>query len=326
MRHKAIKISVAAVAAMFIAQLFNLNNITAAGIIAILTALETRQASLERGVQYIIATIIAFIIATASFYLLGITIWSFGVYLLIFVPIASKFNLSATIPPISVLVTHFLTAQSISFEWYINGFLLMLFGVVCANIVNLWMPDKRRVIRELVSEVERLMRDILVGMATALQEVSSIGRVTFREVKADITKVNYLLETLNKESLIDYHNQLLEKNNYYIDYAQMRKDQLNLLETMSNTLTHIDLATKSNELLAEMFIHTANEFGEENTGQALLLRLAEMYKLYRNFDLPKTREEFESRALLYHLLLNFEAFLELKHSFYIEYRDLKEKD
>ncbi|MBG9983973.1 aromatic acid exporter family protein [Aerococcaceae bacterium DSM 111022] len=323
MRITAIKLSLAAVAAIVIADLLNLNNTTAAGIIAILTALETRQASIERGAQYIAATIIAFIIATASFYVLGITVWSFGVYLLIFVPIATKFNLSSTIPPISVLVTHFLTAQSIDFEWHINGFLLMLIGVICANLVNLWMPDRRRVIRKKVEDVENVMRGILDGMGIAVQDVSYIESPAFREVKADIKKMNRLLNDLEEESLQDYENQLLEKSHYYIDYTSMRKDQLNLLETMCSTLSHLDLTTESNMLLGKMFMQTAEELDEENTGSSLLMRLAEMYRVYKSSDLPKTREEFESRALLYHLLINFESFLELKHNFYIEYRDVE---
>lgn len=323
MRVAAIKISVAAVAAIVIADLLNLDNTTAAGIIAILTALETRQASIERGAQYILATIIAFIIATASFYILGITVWSFGVYLLVFVPIATKFNLSSTIPPISVLVTHFLNAQSIEFEWHINGFLLMLIGVICANVVNLWMPDKRRVIREKVDNVEDVMRGILDGMGIAVQDVSYIESPAFRIVKADIKKLNRLLNELEEESLFDYQNQLVEKNHYYIDYTSMRKDQMNLLDTMCNTLSHLDLTTESNELLSKMFKETAEELDEGNTGLSLLMRLAEMYRVYRSSQLPTTREEFETRALLYHLLINFESFLELKHDFYIEYRDVE---
>ncbi len=321
MNSQAIKIALAAVLSIVVAQWFNLENATAAGIIAVLTALETRQASFERGLQYIIATLIAFAISTFTFYLFGITVWSFGLYLLLFVPVATHLNLKAAIPPISVLVTHFLVADSISLYWHLNGFSLMLIGVIFANVVNLWMPDNHSKIIARVDEVEDLMRDVLWSFGRWIRNVSQTSdeREPSSFVKERLSQLSETLEELNQESLFDYNNQMLDKNDYYLEYTKMRKNQLTILETMCQTISHLNLTTKSNQLLADLFDQTANELDEDNTGSTLLMQLAELSKIYQASALPTSRREFESRALLYHLLLNFEAFLKLKHDFYREH-------
>ncbi|MBG9981615.1 aromatic acid exporter family protein [Aerococcaceae bacterium DSM 111020] len=321
MNYQAFKIALAAVLSIVVAQWFQLENATAAGIIAVLTALETRQASFERGLQYIIATLIAFAISTFTFYLFGITVWSFGLYLLLFVPVATHLNLKAAIPPISVLVTHFLVADSISWFWHLNGFSLMLIGVIFANTVNIWMPDNHSKIMARVDEVEDLMRDVLWSFGRWIRNVSDTKdeKEPSSFVKDRLDQLSATLEELNQESLYDYNNQMLDKNDYYLEYTKMRKNQLTILEMMCHTISHLNLTTKSNQLLADLFDQTANELDEDNTGNTLLMQLAELSKVYQASTLPTSRREFESRALLYHLLLNFEAFLKLKHDFYREY-------
>jgi uncharacterized membrane protein YgaE (UPF0421/DUF939 family) len=48
-----------------------------------------------------------------------------------------------------------------------------------------------------------------------------------------------------------------------------------------------------------------------------------MLTKYRLSDLPKTREEFETRAILYQILLELESFIKIKIEFYHTYPSFK---
>ncbi|MEG0085126.1 MAG: hypothetical protein RR817_01510, partial [Niameybacter sp.] len=51
------------------------------------------------------------------------------------------------------------------------------------------------------------------------------------------------------------------------------------------------------------------------SAKMLLEQLAKLREVFRASSLPKTREEFENRAMLYQYLNDIEHFLEIKQSF-----------
>ena len=140
---RTIKITLAATIAIYIAKFIGLENSLATGIITILTLLDTRKASRQISLTYLIATVLAFAIATVIFLIFGFQVWTFGLYLLIFIPVAYRMNLQAAIAPISVLVTHFVIAESVSWQWQLNGVLIMVIGAGMAILFNLWMPNQK---------------------------------------------------------------------------------------------------------------------------------------------------------------------------------------
>ena len=52
-------------------------------------------------------------------------------------------------------------------------------------------------------------------------------------------------------------------------------------------------------------------------------RLSEVFKSIQKDSLPKTREEFESRALVFHILMDLEDFLKYKMRFMNELDETK---
>jgi Predicted membrane protein len=59
---------------------------------------------------------------------------------------------------------------------------------------------------------------------------------------------------------------------------------------------------------------------------SLLEDIDKLYKVFRDSELPKTRKEFESRAILYYILTDFEKFLLLKRDFYVEHGEVKDTE
>jgi len=85
---RSIRITASAVLSVIVALFIGLENPLAAGIIAILGVLETRLETIENAFTMLMSNILAFIVATIIFLILGFSVLSFGIYLAIYVPLA----------------------------------------------------------------------------------------------------------------------------------------------------------------------------------------------------------------------------------------------
>ncbi|MBZ6527773.1 aromatic acid exporter family protein [Aerococcaceae bacterium DSM 111021] len=311
---RTIKITLAAVVAIYIAQFIGLENSLATGIITILTLLDTRKASREISLTYLLATVLAFGIAAVIFLVFGYQVWAFGLYLLIFVALAYRLKLSAAIAPVSVLVTHFVIAESVVWQWQLNGLLIMVIGAGVAILFNLWMPNQKPELQKAVGDIEDNFRIVLELISQRLLE----NDFDIPLIRTEVDIVNESIEKMRKIAVDDYENQLFNKDDYYIRYADMRLKQLGVLSRMVDSLQHVSLKTEQNKTLGNMFKLTSDEFDQSNSGHSLLKSINELYTFYRSSDLPRDREEFESRAILYHILIEFERFLEIKREFYLD--------
>lgn len=311
---RTVKLALAATIAIYIAQFIGLQNSLATGIITILTLHDTRKASRQISLTYITGTLIAFTIATVIFLTFGFHVWAFGLYLLIFVAVAYKMNLQAAIAPISVLVTHFMIAESVAIEWQINGLLIMVFGAGTAMLFNLWMPNQKQDLKDGIAEIEGNFRVVL----ELINQRLLLDDFDIRLIKTEVDFVGKSIEKFRQLARSEYDNQLFNQDDYFVLYAEMRSKQLGVLKRMVDALQHIDLKIEQNKTLANMFKLTSDEFDQSNSGKGLLESIGELYAFYRNSDLPKNRKEFENRAILYHILIEFERFLEIKHDFYLD--------
>ena len=318
---RTIRITVSALLANFVAMLIGLENPYAAGIIAILAVLNTRKETFDRVKEYSGSTILAFAIATGVFYIFGYSIYSFAVYLAVYVPLAYFLKVDAGIAPCSVLVTHFLIAESISWAWQINGLAIIFIGLFFALLANFWIPSHNQKIEMMVVDIEKQMSLILFLLEKRLLEGSKNRERIQQELK-DLCKQTIELE---KIAFIEYDNRDFsdDSESYYIKYAQMRQRQYEILNRITNSLDNVLPNTDENRILASIFGETAEQLDETNTGIELLGYISNLYRVFRDSSLPKSREEFESRAILYNILTEFEKFLELKRDFYQEFGESK---
>lgn len=314
---RTLKIVTATLLAILLAQALGLQHPLASGVIAILSVLETKQESIKTASARIGSTIIGFSIASLFFYAFGYTILAFCLYLLFFIPITCKGNLQSGIAPTTVLVTHFMTAMSISWKWQVNGFALMIIGVGMALMVNSWMPSQQKELNRLKEEIEKEMRVALVMFQSQL-----LGERNFSLIFNHLKHLDSKTHEMNQLAFKEYENQIVNHSGYFIRYAQMRKEQVIVLQKIYDNLPLIKLATKQNEVLADLFIETAEQLHEKNTGLQLLNDISDLYIEFKKTDLPKSRTEFESRASLFQILNDFERFIKIKREFYINEQDM----
>lgn len=309
---KTIKIVLATLISILIAQALNLDYPLAAGIIAILSVLDTKKESISIAFARLGSTVLAFAIASLVFYFLGYSVITFSLYLLIYVPIAYRFNLQSGIAPCSVLVTHFVTAESVAIYWQINGLLIMSIGVITAIFFNLWMPSYEKSLNQKVQLIEEELRQLL-----NLFHLYLLGEIDLLTLKSKRQQLMRLLNETERIALMDYENHITNKSDYYIQYTQMRVQQVELLKVMMQVLTAVKLETNQNKVLAELFNEIADQLDERNTGLTLLEHISNLYRYFRESELPKTRDEFESRASLFQILRDIERFIEIKRDFFV---------
>ncbi|MCQ8262132.1 aromatic acid exporter family protein [Streptococcus suis] len=312
---RTIKLIFATVLAIYLATALGLSYATAAGIIAILSVLDTRKSSFKMARNRLFSTLLALTIAVLTFALFGFGIWTLGIYLALYVPLAYRFNWEAGIAPSTVLVTHLLLEQDISLIFLGNELTLFLIGAGLALFFNLYMPSQEKKIEAYHDQVEDLLKQILLRFEAFL--LNGDGR---NEAEL-ITQLDQTLDEALKVVYLDRHNQLFQQTNYQVHYFEMRAAQNKILRTMAGNINKCLLEGRENVILSSLFERAAQQLSRENSAKELLLDIELFHATFRERPLPQTREEFETRATLFQLLHDMEAFIRLKVDFYEVYKD-----
>ncbi|HEM5314773.1 TPA: aromatic acid exporter family protein [Streptococcus suis] len=315
---RTIKLIFATVLAIYLATALGLSYATAAGIIAILSVLDTRKSSFKMARNRLFSTFLALTIAVLTFALFGFGIWTLGIYLALYVPLAYRFNWEAGIAPSTVLVTHLLLEQDISLIFLGNELTLFLIGAGLALLFNLYMPSQEKKIQAYHDQVEDLLKQILLRFEAFL--LNGDGR---NEAEL-ITQLDKTLDEALKVVYLDRHNQLFQQTNYQVHYFEMRAAQNKILRTMAGNINKCLLEGRENVILSSLFERAAQQLSRENSAKELLLDIELFHATFRERPLPQTREEFETRATLFQLLHDMEAFIRLKVDFYEVYKDEKD--
>ena len=315
--HRTIKLILATVLSIYLADWLGLSYATSAGIIAILSILDTRKSSYKMALNRFYSTLLALSIATITFYLLGFGIWTLGVYLVLYVPHAYHFRWEAGIAPATVLVTHLMLEESLSIFLLSNEMGLFLIGALTALISNLYMPSHERMIEEYHERVEDKLKQILLRFEQFLIKGDGRNDATL------INELDHMLDDALKIVYLERHNQVFQQTNYQVHYFEMRAAQSKILRTMASNINKCLLEARENIILASLFERTAQQLSRENSAKELLLDIELFHATFRERPLPHTREEFETRATLFQLLHDMEHFIQLKVDFYQAYSENK---
>ncbi|WP_234121564.1 aromatic acid exporter family protein [Clostridium hydrogenum] len=313
---RTIKTAFGAALAIFIAEFLGLKYASAAGIITILSIQNTKKTSLVIAFQRMASTVLALFISCVLFEILGYNPIVFGLYLIVFIPLAVRFRLTEGIVVSSVLVTHILVEKSVSVFWIKNELLLMIVGAGIAIILNSYMPKINKKIKENQKLIEEDMRKILFNMASNLRNKST-----------DIKENEFFLSleaSIKKGSDMAYrnlNNYIINEDKYYVMYMEMRTIQFQILKYMRNHFTRFYMTYEQTEMVAKLTDKIALQLEEENPVDTLTSELKRLYDELKKQKLPETREEFENRAMLFQFLNDLEYFLEVKRKFILNRKE-----
>lgn len=309
---QALKIAVGTSAAMFIAQTLNLQNAGSAGTIALLTIVTTKWETVKLTFARIVTFAISVLLVILIFSSFNIQWVGFGVYIFFIVLISEFLGWKSTISVNSVIGTHFLVSHDFSPEFITNEFLLVLIGTIVAFAVNMFSHNKNRQ-KKLVANityVEQQLQMIFKELASYLLK---------QEMKEDVWRDIKNLEAKLKNLVVDAYeyegNTFQTHTGYYMSYFEMRLEQCNVLHDLHYELQKIRSHTIQAEQVAEYILYLVDYVKETNSPEEQIKHLEVMVEDMQNQPLPTSREEFETRAVLYHILTELEAFLVHKRRF-----------
>lgn len=313
---RTIKIVGATLLATLLAKIIGLEFATAAGVIAILSILDTRRATLKVAGQRLLSTILALNIAIVSFHLLGFNLWALGAFLAVYTPLAYRWDLAVGLTPSTVLVTHLLAKASVAPNLILNELGLFLLGAGVALLFNLYMPSRSAEIKEAHRQVEQLLKDILLRFEDFLLtgDGSNEGQL--------IRQLDQVLARARRLVYQERHNQVFFQTHQDVHYFDMRQSQSRILANMAEDMNAFHCQSEEGQILASLFSETAQQISKDNPALDLLDQIRHYRTLFRERPLPQSREEFETRALLFQILRDLERFIQLKVDYYKENREV----
>lgn len=316
--YKTIKISLGVVISIIIAEFANLEFALSAGVITLLTMLDMKRQSLIIAAKRIYTGILALVLGSIVFSIFNFSPFSLGLFLMIYIPILLRFNATVGLVVNTVLITHIYSFKEITIGGLINEALLMLIGIVIALIVNLHMPNFENEVRKIIRKTEDQMKGFLYSMSANLKNECEItGQyISLMDLK------NVLEE--GKLKATEHMNRYYFKgDSYFVEYFEMRFMQYYRLKYMQDHFKTVFITQKEANLLSDFTSKLADVIHEYNTGETLLLELEALRAYFRTTELPKTREEFENRAVLYQYLNDLEEFISIKSRFMKEHNEQK---
>lgn len=305
-----LKIALGAAAAIVLANLLGLQYSATAGIITVLSIMGTKRETLRIARGRLLAFLSALAISAVCFALLGFTWTAFTVYLFLFAAMCGAFKWTYAIAMVSVLVSHFLSAGNMGLPMLLNEALLFLIGTGCGILVNLHLRADDRAMQRHLSTVDERMRAALNALSRAPEGLA--------DADALLPALGCELTAAEQLAMDNADNTFGDAPLYPVRYVQMRVNQRKILAQMAAAMGKIDALTPQHGEVCALLARVAEEYHRDNDVSALLAALDAVLADMRAQALPVTRGEFESRAVLYYVLLRLQDFLLLKRQFFEE--------
>ena len=317
LQSKTFKITMSATIAIIISNYIRLDFGVTSGVIAILSIQDTKKEGLLVGGRRIIASAVAIILSFILYKLLGNNPIVFGLFLLIFIPITNILKTNEGMVVGAVLSTHLLISTNINISWIINEAKLTMIGIGVAMIFNLYTESLEESFEKNKEHIEEQYRLILKDMAASL--ITQAVPIYEHEV---LLNVEELIEDTKHIAQIINNNHLFKSNSYYVGYVDMRMIQLDAIKRMKRHFSRVYMTYEQTRILAEFTSDVAINIHEDNDCIQLINKLDLLRKYYEMMELPKNRNEFENRALLFQFLNDLEDFLIIKKEFKESFRKL----
>lgn len=308
----AFKIAVGSCLAIYIAGAMHLESHIVAGSVTLLTIVTTKWETVKLSLYRLITFVITVALCWLFFQNTNSAWFAYGCFTFVMVIICGWMGWKATISVNALIAMHFLTIGDFSLDFVLNELMLVLIGITMAVILNLFnnnLDSKEEIIAGMRS-VEQRLQIILKEMAMYL-----LNQEMQRNVWDDIVVLEADLEKYIS-SAYDYQNNTFQSHpQYYIEYFEMRSKQANILHNLHYEVKKIREMPKQAAVVAEYILYLEEYVVEINVPEAQMERLEGLFQDMKKEALPVTRAEFESRAILYHILTDLEEFLVVKRRF-----------
>jgi len=308
--YRTIKTAIATPIAVFIAQMLNVSNVVAAGILTILCIQPSRKRSVETAWERFAACLLAILFSFVFFELFGYSVFSLGLLLFLFIPSTVYLKVDSGILTGTVITLNIFYSGMMNFPFIKEQLTLIIVGIGTGLAVNLYMPSLDNKLQDLQKELEADFKTILHEIARFLREENMDWQ------GAEITKVSKLLKEADEYVKRDKENHLWREVHLYEQYFAMRKRQFSLLKQMLPIVARIEERNESTMQLALFFSELSEAVHPGDTSVIYIQQLKDLHEALLKTPLPETEEQFQSRANLFQLLFLLESYLHVKSNYF----------
>ena len=307
--YRTLKTALGTAISIMIAQYFGFGNFVSAGILTILCIQVTKKRSLQASWHRFLACIIAMLFSSVFFEGIMYHPIVIGLLLLFFIPTVVMTGAKEGVVSSSVIIMHIYSAGKVTGDLLLNELGIITVGIGVALVMNLYMPSVDNKLEEYQKEIEAHFKKIFIEIASYLRTNESTwdGR--------ELTETAELIENAKILAFQDIENHFLRDENLYYQYFKIREKQFEIIERVLPAITSIPHQVEQGTMVAEFVEDLSKGIHPGNTVLFYLEKLLRMKAEFENMELPKTREEFETRAALLHFVNEMEQFLLLKRSF-----------
>ena len=308
----ALKIAVGVSAAILIADLLGLDHSASAGTVTLLTLMTTKWETLRLSLFRMLSYVITMALGLAVFYFVDTDWLSYGIFIFFLIFITCTLGWVSTISVNAVLGTHLLLDGHFGLSDMANELMIVVIGVVIAIVLNLF-HDYRHQKKTIIANmryVEEEMRRLMCTLAQFL-----LNEETKLDTGKDCERLDNELKAFIKEAMDYQDNTFHSHPGYYIEYFRMRRSQCHIIENLHDELERIKTVPARAADTAALMEYIAGNIVEHADPVPQLDKIKQVFEDMKNDVPPLTADEFESRALLYHILSDLEEFLRFKQKF-----------
>lgn len=307
--YRTLKTAVGVGIAISLAEFFQFENYSSAGILTLLCIQVTKKRSLVSAWERFFAALVGMLFAFLFFEFLGYNPVVIGLLLLFFIPTTVILKVSKGIVTSGVIIFHFYFNEEFTLLFLMNEVGITVVGIGVALLMNLYMPSLEGDLSEHQQDVENNLRRIFEEISVYLRHGDNLwdGK--------ELTIMDRLIQEGKDLAFKNVENHFLRYEDKYYHYFKMREKQLEIIERMILLVSSLSVSSKHAEMIAEFIDEISEAVHPGNTAHIYLDKLEELREEFREMPLPGSREEFEIRASLFHLLHEIEQYLLLKKQF-----------
>lgn len=307
--HPIIKSIAVAILATLIAYGLGVTNYLTAGIIAMISIQKTKMLSLEIALNRTLLVVLSLVVSTLLFVLINYNILAYSIFIIFVVFVGYTFKLESGIIPSVVVVTHLLLFGSFSIEFIFETLLLYLISIGTALLFNLFYPSESMI--KLTKYQEILDETIKEHIANITQklEKQNITCSFSNDLEEKIQDALNHIDQITGDLIMRNHQDVLR-------YSKMRSKQFDILVGICSLSDQLSTKYKQTDNVIEYLKQLSDDIGLDNKATTQIEQIDKMLNRFKQDDLPKTRNEFEDRAILYHIVLEIKQFLLIKEKYH----------
>ncbi len=309
---QAAKIGFGSALAMYLAHLFGLEFASSAGSITLLTILTTKWETVKLSFARVVTFGAAVLVSWATLTLFRSDWFAYGCFLMIMTLLCDYTGWRSALSVNAVIGMHFLDTLDFSYQAVANELYLLLIGISIALVLNQFTNNRhrRKDIINWMKDAEQRLQSIVMHLAAYLS-----GKELDVDVWQELRDLEKLLSHYISEANEYQGNTFQSHPGYYIDYFEMRRRQCGVLSNLHTEITRIRKMPEESKHISEYMEDMAGYVVEKNVPTEQIEKLDTLFGYMRSGGPVTSADDFENRALIFHILIDLREFLEYKSDF-----------